>query len=45
MKSIKALSQLLGMLRTAKSNIKGMDPNPFYRVREAKGKRSDKVKG
>ena len=24
---------------------KRMDPNPFYRVREAKGKKSDKVKG
>ena len=44
MKSIKALSQLLGMLRTAKSNMKRMDPNPFYRVREAKGKEVIKSK-
>ena len=33
------------MLRTAESNIKGWIQNPFYRVREAKGKKSDKVKG
>ena len=33
------------MLRTAKSNIKRMDSNPFYQVREAKGKEKVKSKG
>ncbi|KAL4351634.1 hypothetical protein GQ457_06G011900 [Hibiscus cannabinus] len=42
----KTLPQLLGMLRTAKINMKMVDQNPFYGPRsERKGKESDKVKG